>query len=33
MDGRTTGIRDVFEGDARKQFEALWHFIQTLPKK
>jgi mono/diheme cytochrome c family protein len=32
-DGKTTGIREVFDGDARRQFDALWHFIQTLPEK
>ncbi|HEX3315725.1 MAG TPA: c-type cytochrome [Gemmataceae bacterium] len=32
MDGKTTGIRDVYDGDARRQFDALWQFIQTLPK-
>lgn len=32
-DGKTTQIRDVFDGDARKQFDALWHYIQTLPGK
>ena len=31
-DGKTTGIRDVFDGDAHKQFEALWHAIQELRK-
>ena len=33
MDGKTTGIREVFDGDGHRQFEALWHFIQTLPAK
>ncbi len=32
-DGKTTQLRDVFDGDARKQFDSLWHFIQTLPAK
>jgi mono/diheme cytochrome c family protein len=32
-DGKTTGIRDVFDGDAHRQFDALWQFIQTLPAK
>jgi mono/diheme cytochrome c family protein len=32
-DGKTTQIRDVFDGDARKQYDALWHYIQTLPPK
>ncbi|MBI2808051.1 MAG: c-type cytochrome [Planctomycetes bacterium] len=30
-DGKTTQIRDVLGGDARLQFDALWHYIQTLP--
>jgi hypothetical protein len=33
MDGKTTQLREVFDGDARRQFEALWHYIQTLPAK
>ena len=32
MDGKTTQIREVLDGDARRQFGALWHYIQTLPK-
>lgn len=32
-DGKTTQIRDVFDGDAHRQFDALWHYIQTLPGK
>lgn len=33
VDGKLTQIREPFDGDARKQFDALWHYIQTLPKK
>ncbi len=32
-DGKTTQLREVFDGDARKQYDALWHYIQTLPNK
>jgi mono/diheme cytochrome c family protein len=32
-DGKTTQIREVFDGDARRQFDALWQYIQTLPVK
>jgi mono/diheme cytochrome c family protein len=32
-DGKTTQIRDVLDGDARRQFDALWHYVQTLPAK
>jgi mono/diheme cytochrome c family protein len=32
-DGKTTQIREVFDGDARRQFDALWQYIQTLPAK
>lgn len=32
-DGKTTQLSDVFDGDARKQYDALWHYIQTLPAK
>jgi type 1 glutamine amidotransferase/mono/diheme cytochrome c family protein len=30
-DGRTTKIKSVYDGDASKQFEAIWQFIQSLP--
>lgn len=30
-DGRTTKVQDFFDGDARQQFEAVWHFLQTVP--
>jgi cytochrome c2 len=33
QDGKTTPIRDVLDGDAFRQYEAVWHFIQTLPGK
>ncbi len=33
IDGKTTQIRDPFEGNARQQFNAIWHYIQTLPGK
>ena len=29
-DGITTKVRDYFDGDAHRQFEALWHYIQSL---
>jgi len=29
-DGRTTSLSTVYEGDAVQQFDAIWHFIQTL---
>jgi hypothetical protein len=32
-DGKSTQLRDTFDGDARKQFDSLWHYIQTLPAK
>ncbi len=32
-DGKTTQLREVLDGDARHQFDALWHYIQTLPTK
>lgn len=32
-DGKTTQIREPFEGDAGQQFNAIWHFMQTLPGK
>jgi mono/diheme cytochrome c family protein len=32
-DGKNTQIREVFDGDARNQYDALWQYIQTLPAK
>lgn len=31
VDGRTTKVKNVFEGDARQQFESVWHYLQTVP--
>ena len=31
VDGRTTKFKEVFDGDARQQFEAVWHYLQTVP--
>lgn len=31
VDGRTTKIKDILDGDARQQFEAVWHYLQTVP--
>jgi hypothetical protein len=31
VDGRTTKVKDILDGDARRQFEAVWHFLQTVP--
>ena len=31
FDGHTTKIHDIYDGDAAKQFEAIWNFIQSLP--
>ena len=33
MDGKTTALTDVLDGDARRQFDAIWHYMQTLPEK
>jgi mono/diheme cytochrome c family protein len=30
MDGKKTSLGHVFEGDAGRQFDALWHYIQSL---
>ncbi|HSG71899.1 MAG TPA: hypothetical protein VLA12_15895, partial [Planctomycetaceae bacterium] len=29
-DGKTTGVRRIYNGDAHKQFEALWNLIQQV---
>ncbi|WP_437186439.1 ThuA domain-containing protein [Planctomicrobium sp. SH668] len=29
-DGKTTKIKSHFDGDAERQFEAIWHYIQTV---
>ena len=31
VDGRTTKVKDILDGDARQQFEAVWHYLQTVP--
>ncbi|HLQ44027.1 MAG TPA: hypothetical protein VK137_04800, partial [Planctomycetaceae bacterium] len=31
VDGRTTKITHLLDGDARRQFEAVWNFLQTVP--
>jgi len=31
VDGRTTKVPNVLDGDARRQFEAAWHFLQAVP--
>jgi hypothetical protein len=33
QDGKTTPLRDVLDGDAFRQYDAVWHFIQKLPAK
>jgi mono/diheme cytochrome c family protein len=33
QDGKTTPLRDVLDGDAFRQYEAVWQYIQTLPQK
>ena len=32
-DGDTAPLRDVLDGDAFRQYDAVWHFIQTLPAR
>ncbi|MFO1092003.1 MAG: ThuA domain-containing protein [Planctomycetaceae bacterium] len=32
-DGKTTKITTVFGGDATKQFDALWHYLQLAPPR
>jgi mono/diheme cytochrome c family protein len=29
--GRTTKLKELFDADAHQQFEAVWHYIQSLP--
>lgn len=31
VDGKTTKVKDILDGDARQQFDAVWHFLQTVP--
>jgi mono/diheme cytochrome c family protein len=33
QDGKTTPISEVLGGDAFRQCEAVWHYMQTLPKQ
>lgn len=30
-DGQHTPLREVYDGDARRQFEAIWTYLQTVP--
>ncbi len=30
-DGKTTKIKEIFDGDAKKQFDALWHYLNSIP--
>jgi cytochrome c2 len=30
-DGRHTVVKDVFDGDAGRQFESIWHYLQSRP--
>jgi hypothetical protein len=30
-DEGTTGVKEQWNGDARKQFEAIWNFMRTVP--
>jgi hypothetical protein len=32
VDGRTTKIATIYDGDARRQFAAIWQYLQSLPK-
>ncbi len=32
-DGHGTALKDILDGDARKQFDAIWHYMATLPDK
>lgn len=32
-DGLTTKLKQPFDADAHQQFEAVWHYIQSLPKR
>ncbi len=32
-DGQTTPIQGLLEGDATRQFDAIWHYLQTLQPK
>ena len=31
-DGTHTPVRGVFDGNAARQYDALWHYIQSRPK-
>lgn len=32
IDGKTSPLEKILDGDARRQFTAIWHHIQTLPE-
>jgi hypothetical protein len=29
-DGRTTSVQHIHQGDARRQFDAIWKYLQTI---
>lgn len=31
VDGQRTAVRDIFEGDAQRQIDALWQYLQVAP--
>jgi cytochrome c553 len=33
VDGRSTKVQNIFDGDARQQFDAVWHYLQTVPSE
>jgi cytochrome c551/c552 len=33
LDGKTTKVTTIFGGDATKQFDALWHYLQSAPPR
>ena len=30
QDGKKTGLTTIYDGDGQQQFEAVWHYLQTL---
>jgi mono/diheme cytochrome c family protein len=32
QDGQKTGLTTIYNGEAQRQFEAVWHYLQTLPE-
>ena len=33
VDGSTTTVKQIYNGDARRQFDALWQYLQSIDER